>query len=48
MKESTLKNWISTFVTAGLLVLAAGFVAESKAEEAKKGLQFGGKHSGPV
>ena len=41
-----MKNWISTFAAAGLLVLAAGFVAESKAEEAKKGLQFGGSIRG--
>ncbi len=41
-----MKNWISTFVAAGLLVLAAGFVAESQAEEAKKGLQFGGSIRG--
>jgi hypothetical protein len=41
-----LKNWISTFVAAGLLVLALGFVAESKAEEAKKGLQIAGSMRG--
>ena len=41
-----MKNWTSIFVAAGLLVLAAGFVAESKAEEAKKGLQFGGSVRG--
>ncbi len=41
-----MKNWISTFVAGGLLVLAAGIAAESQAEETKKGLQFGGSIRG--
>jgi hypothetical protein len=41
-----LKNWISTFVASGLLILAAGIVSESQAGEAEKGLKFGGSIRG--
>jgi hypothetical protein len=41
-----LKNWISTFVAGGLLVLAAGIASECQAEVTKKGLQFGGSIRG--
>jgi len=41
-----LNKRILTLVVGGLLLTAAGFVADSQAEEAKKGLQFGGSIRG--
>jgi hypothetical protein len=41
-----LKNRILTFAAGGLLLLAAGFVAESQAEETETGLKFGGSIRG--
>jgi hypothetical protein len=42
----TLNKRILTLVVGGLLLTAAGFVADSQAEETKKSLQFGGSIRG--
>lgn len=45
-RSFTLNKRIMTLVVGGLLLIAAGFVADSQAEETKKGLQFGGSIRG--